>query len=112
MNKLFNDTVVDYQQVIVCGVVIERPVWISVSEWIDYWDEFLGVTLQTKVEAFDEAFHQGKEEGTDKGKEEGYTEAIYDAMEVVEGFFDKDEHKIKFSLTSLMRSLIKVKSKD
>lgn len=60
---MFRQFDIDYFQVTIDDSVIERPKYMSPKEWLEFWEQFDGETVEFKVsQAYDEGFKQAENE--------------------------------------------------
>ncbi len=73
---------IDKDHVLIFGdQIVFRPYEVSVSQWLDFWEESRDQKLtigleEAREEGYDEGFEDGREEGYGSGHDEGYDEGF------------------------------------
>jgi hypothetical protein len=79
---MFRQFDIDYNKVTLDGVILNKPNYLSPKEWLEFWEQFDGETVDLKVSA---AWDEGFKESENEHEKE---------IEDVKDFCDKELNKL------------------
>lgn len=56
---MFKQFDIDYNKITIDGFKFYKPTYVSIKEWLDFWDQFNSEEIQRQI---DQAWHNGAEE--------------------------------------------------